>query len=181
MRITKQTINNLTAIILTMVLYTIAPSNSMAQTEATFGYLSYNSVLKNMPQYKEAQNKLQNLRNEYDKEMVRAEDNFSKQFAEYIDGQKSFSENILLKRQKELQTLMEQSLQFKEEAKKLLAKAEAETMAPVYDKLNEAIKKVGENKKLDYIINTDNNNCPFINKSKGEDVTQFVIAETTNM
>lgn len=181
MIITRQITNKLTAIIMALILCALIPLNSNAQSEATFGYLSYNAVLKSMPQYKEVQNKLQTLKNEYDKEMTRAEDNFSKQFAEYLDGQKSFSENILLKRQKELQVLMEQSLQFKEEAKKLLAKAEAESMAPVYDKLNEAIKKVGENRKLDYIINTDNNNCPFINKSKGEDVTQLVIAETTNM
>lgn len=147
---------------------------SMAQK--TFGYLSYSEVLKSIPQYKEIENQVQSLKDEYQKEMTRAEQNFSKQFAEYIDGQKNFSDNIMMKRQKELQQLMEQSLQFKEEARNLIEKARKELMQPLYDRLNAAISKVGTEKGFDYILNTDGNSYPFINPEKGEDITAAVKA-----
>jgi uncharacterized protein YqeY len=91
-----------------------------------FGYLSYDAVLKAMPSYAEAQKSFNDLKASYAKELERSESEFSKQFAEYVDGQKTFPENILLKRQKELQQLMEQSLTFKQEAQQLLDKAEKE-------------------------------------------------------
>ena len=111
--------------------------------------------------------------------MERSETEFSKQFAEYVDGQKSFPENILLKRQKELQQLMEQSLKFKQEAQQLLEKAEAELMQPVHQRLKEALYKIGMQKGFDYILNTDNNGYPFINIEKGEDITAEVVSEVS--
>lgn len=147
---------------------------SMAQK--TFGYLSYSEVLDSIPQYQEVMKSIQLLKEEYQNEMTRAEQNFSKQFAEYIDGQKTFSDNIMMKRQKELQQLMEQSLQFKEEAKNLIDKAKKELMQPLYDKLNAAIRQIGMERGFDYILNTDGNSYPFINSEKGEDITEAVKA-----
>ena len=124
----------------------------------------------------EAQKSYGDLKASYAKELERSETEFSKQFAEYVDGQKSFPENILLKRQKELQQLMEQSLKFKQEAQQLLDKAEAELMQPVHQRLKEALYKIGMQKGYDFIINTDNNSHPFLNTERGEDITAEVIS-----
>lgn len=148
-------------------------------TVKTFGYLSYDAVLKAMPSYAEAQKSYNDLKASYAKELERSETEFSKQFAEYVDGQKSFPENILLKRQKELQQLMEQSLKFKQEAQQLLEKAEAELMQPVHQRLKEALYKIGMQKGYDYILNTDNNSHPFVNTNKGEDITAEVVSEVS--
>lgn len=145
-----------------------------AQAQKSFGYLSYSQVLHSMNDYTEVQQKIGQMRDEYSKEQDRAEQNFSRQYAEFIDGQKTFSENIMLKRQKELQQLMEQGIQFKQEARKLLKDAEKELMQPLYTKLNEAIAKVGTEKQFDYVLNTDDNAYPFINSEKGEDITEAV-------
>lgn len=144
---------------------------------AKFGFLSYNEAMKAMPEYVQAQNSLEKLKIYYDQEMERAEDEFSKKFSEYIDGYKSFPENIMLKRQKELQQLMEQSMAFKKEAQDLLTKSEKELMEPINAKLKEAIKTVGKEHKFSYILNTDANAYPFINTDEGEgiDVTDEVI------
>ena len=125
-----------------------------------FGYLSYE------------------LKKSYDSEMERAEQDFSKKFAEYIDGQRSFPENIMLKRQKELQLLMQQSMQFKQEAQELLAKAEAELMAPVRDRLNEAIQAVGKKRNYAYVLNTDANAYPYISgEGEAENCTDAVLIQ----
>jgi outer membrane protein len=166
-------------LLLSFVLLSAAISFIAAQETAPtkkFGYLSYDAVLKAMPAYAEAQKSFNDLKASYAKELERAESEFSKQFAEYVDGQKTFPENILLKRQKELQQLMEQSLSFKQEAQQLLDKAEKELMQPVNQKLKEALYKIGTERGYDYIINTDNNSYPFVNTQTGEDITSEAIS-----
>ena len=104
---------------------------AIAANHILFGYLSYGEALKQMPLYADAQKSLEQLKTTYKQELDRSEQEFSKLFEEYVDGQKSFPENILLKRQKELQQLLEQTLAFKDETQRLLTNAEAELMLPV--------------------------------------------------
>lgn len=166
-------------VILSLVLVAAAFIFADAQDSTAvkkFGYLSYDAVLKAMPAYAEAQKSFNDLKASYAKELERSESEFSKQFAEYVDGQKTFPENILLKRQKELQQLMEQSLTFKQEAQQLLDKAEKELMLPVNQKLKEALYKIGTERGYDYILNTDNNSYPFVNTQTGEDITSEAIS-----
>lgn len=139
-----------------------------------FGYLSYSEVIREMPEYARSQEKLSNLQKQYDEELTRSEKEFNLKFVEFLDGQKNFPENILLKRQKELQDLMEKSLQFKSEVKSLLEQARQELSVPVMEKLNGIIAQVGQKYDLEYVLNTDNNACPYINKDAGMDITELV-------
>ncbi len=139
-----------------------------------FGYLSYNAVFQAMPEYAVSQQKLKELKAKYDKEALRAETEFQRKFSEFLQGQKDFPENILKKRQNELQELLEESVRFREEAQNLLKQAEQDLQADMLYILNEAIKAVGIEHGYNFIINTDGNACPFINPSNGEDVTNFV-------
>ncbi|MBQ4276784.1 MAG: OmpH family outer membrane protein [Bacteroidaceae bacterium] len=140
-----------------------------------FAYISYGEVLKSMPAYAAAQKSLADLRANYDNELKRTDEEFSKQFAEYVDGQRTFPENILLKRQKELQQLMEQGLAFKEEARRLLAQAEVELMQPVNKQLKEVIAKIAKERGYAFVLNTDNNAAPFVDGELGDDITADVM------
>lgn len=140
-----------------------------------FAYISYGEVLKSMPAYAAAQKSLADLRANYDNELKRTDEEFSKQFAEYVDGQRTFPENILLKRQKELQQLMEQGLAFKEEARRLLAQAEVELMQPVHKQLKEVIAKIAKERGYAFVLNTDNNAAPFVDGELGDDITADVM------
>ncbi len=156
-----------------------AQAEEMMGTLNRFGYLSYNEALRSMPSYEKVQKSLQELRKQYADELSRSEKEFSKQYAEYVDGQKSFPDNILLKRQKELQQLMEQGLEFKAEAKRLLEKVESELMQPIHQELKAVLVRIGKKRGYAYILNTDNNACPFVNGELGDDITADVIAEVT--
>ena len=158
---------------------TATPSDDEVVTaplQQKFGYLSYSKVMHSMPEYIQAQKSLGNLRNTYASELKRSEDAFNRQFEEYIDGQKSFPENILLKRQQELQQLMQQSVEFKQEAQRLISKAEAEMMEPIKAKLDDAIVRFGLAKGYAYILNTDANSYPFINPQLGTDITSDILS-----
>lgn len=147
------------------------------QPALRFGYFSYEAAVKAMPEYAEAMNSLQQLRDTYDAELQRAEQDFSRKFNEFVEGQKNFPENILLKRQKELQQLMEESLKFKTEAQQLLTQSEAELMQPLYNRLNTVIAKVGADKGYAFMLNTDNNTCPFLNPAMADDCNQTIASE----
>ena len=136
--------------------------------------MSYSAVIHQMPEYIQAQEKLALLQKRYDEELARADKEFNLKFAEFLDGQKTFPENILLKRQKELQDLMEKSIQFKSEMQTLLEKARKDFGLPVEEKLNTIIADVAKQLQLEYVLNTDNNACPYINKEAGVDITALV-------
>ena len=48
-------------------------------------------------------------------------------------------------------------------------------MGPLKEKLGKAIALVGQQQGLAFILNTDQNACPYVNASVGTDVTQLVI------
>lgn len=142
--------------------------------KAKFGYLSYSAVIRLMPEYEQAQKMLDLLQQRYDEELARADKEFNLKFAEFLDGQKDFPKNILLKRQKELQDLMEKSIKFKSEMKTLLEQARKEFGAPVEEKLDIIIRDVAKQLQLEYVLNTDNNTYPYVNEEVGVDITTLV-------
>lgn len=161
--------------ILSALLFCLLSISVKAQTSGhSFGYLSYNEIFQSMPEYAASQQTLKELKAKYDKEALRAETEFQRKFSEFLQGQKDFPENILKKRQNELQDLLEESVRFREEAQNLLKQAEQDLQADMLYILNEAIKAVGIEHGYSFIINTDGNSCPYINPSNGEDVTNFV-------
>lgn len=140
-----------------------------------FGYLSYQTVLTQMPEYKSALNDLSTLKEKCNQEAKRSEDELERKYAEFLQGQSEFPENILQKRQNELQELIKNGISFREESEQLLANAEKEMTENLRNKLNQAIKAVGQEQDLAFILNTDNNSCPFINGKSGIDITEQVL------
>lgn len=140
-----------------------------------FGYLSFKEVLHQMPDYKKAQEDFAALKARYDAETARSEEEFQLKFAEFLQGQKEFPPSILQKRQAELQDLMDKSINFRRETQRLLAQAEAELMAPVNARLDEAVKAVGADLGLIFVLNTDGNSLPFVHPQVGVNITQPVL------
>jgi len=147
-----------------------------AQGDATFrfGYLSYEAALKSMPDYAIVQQKLADLRQQYQDETLRVEDEFNRKYEEFLDGQREFPKTILQKRQMELQELMEKNLAFKENSRKELEKAEQDLMAPLKIRLIEVLDKMGHERGYAFIIDTDVKALPFINPAMGHDLNQQV-------
>ena len=146
-----------------------------APSSLRFGYLSYSSVLRLMPDYVAAQRSIDDLRTKYDLEMKRVENEFNQKYEQFLAGQHDFAPTILQKRQAELQDLMEKNITFKQKAQQLLKDAENKAFAPVNQRLNTVIQRVGQALGLAFVLNTDNNAVPFINTTSGVDVTATVV------
>lgn len=141
-----------------------------------YGYISYNDVLQSMPEIEQAQKSLETLRSKYDVEMKRSEDEFNAKYEEFLEAQRDLVPSILRKRQAELQDMMDKNTAFRAEARRLLAQAESDAYAPLHAKLKAAIGEVAAEQGLAFVLNTDNNACPYINPAMGVDVTSLVRA-----
>lgn len=145
-----------------------------ANAQTRFGYFSFDNVLKSMPDYVMAQRSIDDLRQKYDAEMKRAEDEFNSKYEEFLDVQKDLVPAILRKRQAELQKMMQKNINFKNESQRLLKQAEADAFAPVKNKLYNALTKVGQAQGYAFILNTDGDACPYVNPEMGEDATELI-------
>lgn len=138
------------------------------------GYLSYEGALKAMPDYALQQQKLADLKAEYDKELKRVEDEFNRKYEEFLDGQKDFPKTILYKRQTELKELMERNVAFRANSRRELAEAERAAMAPLRQQLNAELAKIARKHGFALILNTDADACPYIDPLMGQDINQLV-------
>ena len=149
----------------------------LASAQIRFGVFSYDTVLKSMSDYIMAQRTIDGLRQKYDSEMKRSEQEFNAKYEEFLEEQRDLVPAILRKRQTEIQEMMEKNVAFKQEAQRLLSQAEADALTPVKRKLNEAVAQVGAQQGYAFILNTDGDACPYINPEMGEDATEAIRAE----
>lgn len=140
----------------------------------TFGVLSYSEALKAMPEYATVQRQMQELKAKYDAEAKRAEDDFNSKYEDFLEGQRDFPPMILQKRQMELQEMMAKNIAFRDESHRLLEGAREDAMAPLHQRLASLLKIIGEKEGFAFILNTDNNACPFVNATQGKDINQLV-------
>jgi len=157
------------SIIFSSLLFCIA-----ASAQIQFGYFSYGKVLKELPEYAQAMQDLAALKAKYETEAQKGEEEFQRKFVDFMQGQKDFPQAIMQKRQAELQALMDNGVAFRLKSQELIAEAEKELMQEAHKRLNSALLEVGVEYGYGYILNTDNNNCPYINPVVGVDVTDLV-------
>ncbi len=139
-----------------------------------FGYLSYEAALKAMPENAAVLMKMDSLRSAFQEELQRVENEFNRKYEDFLEGQKDFPRTILLKRQTELQEMLQKNIQFKQQSIDELKQTETLLMAPLRTRLNAAIATVAREQHLALVINTDANACPFIEPTMGVDVTEAV-------
>lgn len=148
---------------------------SQAVSQLQFGYLSYFAVMQQSSAYAAAQEKIKELRQNYQKEMDRSRDEFNIKYESFLDEQASLDPPIRRKRQVELEDVLEANKSFRKEAQRLLQQAEDEALRPVKSNLNAVIASVARELNLAFVINTDGDNCPYINPNMGVDITTAVL------
>ena len=155
---------------------------SMATIDTTLAKpLRYDSILQSMPEYAAMKIRVKQLREKYEREANYNELNFKRLFTDFMQGQKDFPQNILLKRQRDLQDALEKGLAFRHQADSLVRAAEADMLAPIRLMLDDAIAAVGEERNYQYIINRDSKAMPYVRRSLSEDATPYVLAKLNTL
>ena len=167
-----------TILFLLLTVVSLAVSAQDAQPKDSlafkFGYLSYDSVMVAMPDYTELKTNMAQLREQYEAEQKRVENDFNKKYEEFLDGQASFPKTILQKRQSELQEMLDRNIEFKKQSQKMLSEAEANMMEVIKTTINMAVNIIAQERGYAFVLNTDKEAVTFINPTLGEDITEAV-------
>jgi len=147
----------------------VAPMAASAQLR--FGYFSYQEMFRAMPEYASVEANMAELKKKYDAEMQRSEEEFNAKYETFLEEQRDLVPSILHKRQVELQEMLDKNVAFKKEAERLLQDARQEACKPLKQKLDAAVRQIGSERGYILVINTDGDNCPYIDSSVGEDIT----------
>lgn len=139
------------------------------------GSIRTNTILQNMPQYKAMQASMQALREQYEAEARKSEEDFQRKFEEFLQGKDEFPKTILEKRQNELQSILEANANFRIKVQELLAEAEKSLMADVRAEMNDAIAVVAQDKGVSIVFDLDNGSVPYILSGLAVDLTADVI------
>ena len=167
-----------TILFLLLTVVSLAVSAQDAQPKDSvafkFGYLSYDSVMVAVPDYTELKTNMAQLREQYEAEQKRVENDFNKKYEEFLDGQASFPKTILQKRQSEPQEMLDRNIEFKKQSQKMLSEAEANMMEVIKTTINMAVNIIAQERGYAFVLNTDKEAVTFINPALGEDITEAV-------
>ena len=161
-------------LLLTVVSLAVSAQDTKDSVAIKFGYLSYDSVMVAMPEYAEFKTNMAQLREQYEAEQKRVENDFNKKYEEFLDGQATFPKTILQKRQSELQEMLDRNIDFKKQSLKMLNDVEANLMNNIKTTINTAVSIVAQERGFAFVLNTDKDAVTFINPAMGEDITEAV-------
>ena len=156
------------------ILISLALVSMTVAAQSKFGYVSYSSILKALPEYNIVNTQLDELQAKYESEITRSDREFNIKYAEFIEEQSKIPDNIRIKRHKELMELMEKSMAFKDEINSAMREARREMMQPLRDKVDAALQELCVEEGYDYILNTDDRAYVAINPKQGKDVTEKI-------
>ena len=161
-----------------LLIMLVLPMGVFAQSTLKFGHMNSTDIIPTMPEYTKAISELQALEKNYTDEIQPTQAEFTKKYQEFQQAiaKDSLPQNIAERRQKELQDMAERQEQFQQEAQQGMQKAQQEKMAPVYQKLDNAIKAVGEAEGVIYVFDLARTQIPYIG-AQSIDLTTKVKAQ----
>ena len=160
-----------------LVMLLALPMGVFAQN-LKFGHINAQEIITVMPEFTKAQNDIQTLEKQLTAELQRTQEEFDKKYQEFQQAiaKDSLPPNIAERRQKELQDMMQRQEQFQQDAQQQMQKAQNDVMAPIYQKLDNAIKAVGAAEGVIYIFDLARTSIPYVNESQSINLTNKVKA-----
>ena len=158
-----------------LVLMLALPMGVFAQN-LKFGHINAQEIVSAMPEFAKAQSDIEALDKQLTSELQGTQEEFNKKYQEFQQAiaKDSLPANIAERRQKELQDMMQRQEQFQQEAQQQMQKAQADAMAPIYKKLDDAIKAVGAAEGVIYIFDLARTPVAYVNESQSINLTPKV-------
>ena len=145
-----------------------------------FGYFSYSEVLEALPQYAQAGEEYELLKQRCQEELDRNEQELTRLYVAYLDGHREFPEPILRRRQNELQQMVDNSVALRAQLKDWLSQARDSLLLPCTEAIDASLARVCAAYSLSYAIDTDIEAYKYINPEFGVDITALVIEDITS-
>ena len=107
-----------------------------------FGRVDLASIVPNMPEYQEAVANLETYGKDLQDQLEQIMVEFNTLYANYEKSAATMTDSVRQLKERELAELQQRYQDFSQIAQQDIQRKEAELMTPIYDKANEAVKKV---------------------------------------
>ena len=136
---------------LIILLFAIAPLALVAQ-ESKIAYVNSQELFGMMPELSAIETQLNTKQEQIKKNATALEAEYNTKMEEFQKSTDEVTESILMDRQKQIQQIEERYQAFMQNSQKEVQDLQQKLLAPVQDKLQKAIKAVGEEKAFIYIL-----------------------------
>lgn len=153
---------------LLLAIFIALPSLSFAQK---FGIVNTQTIMQELPDVKDAQTQLETASKKYDEEFKNLQTEMQKKYEEFQKAQEEKApQTILDRRTSELQELDQKIQQFRQTAAQDLERQQQQLLAPIQQKVINAINSVGAEGNYTFIF--ENTSPVYV----GKDVTDITTA-----
>lgn len=159
---------------LIILLLAIAPIAAIAQTK--IAHINSAEIFSLMPEVPGIETQLNKKQEEVSKNGQALVDEFNKKAEEFQKGAATASDAVKADQQKQLEQLQERYQMFVQNSQKEQQELYQKLVAPVQQKIANAIKAVGEEKGFSYVLDVASQQNPivFINPKNSDDITALV-------
>ena len=120
--------------------------------EAKIAFVNTQEVFMALPEVADMRKQIDDLNANYQKELETMQNEFQKKYSDFIAQQDSLTENIKVRRMQEVEDLRQRMDNFVQVAQQDVNKKQQELIAPIQQKMADAIKAVGTEQGYTYII-----------------------------
>lgn len=137
---------------LIFALLLLMPLGAFAQSNLKMGYINRNELAQQMPEYNDAMKQLEDMRLKYTTEGQKLQEEFQKKYQDYMNQQDTLDAAIRQYKESEIMRLQQSIEEFTRNADSSLQKRQQELMTPVVQKMDQAIRSVGDENGFTYIF-----------------------------
>lgn len=137
----------------TLAVLFLTAGTAFAQQKIKVGYMNPQEVLNQIPERSDIEKELNALVEEKRTELSNRTSEFQQAIADYQQNSASMSEAERKKREEELATREEELMEFQQGIQQEIQQRRSELMAPIYNRMDEAIASVAEGMDLDFVLN----------------------------
>lgn len=159
-----------------IVLLLFVSGSTVAQTQK-FGHISLQELINVMPERDSAIVKLEKYGNELQETLTAWQNEYQTKLNTYQQKSATWSAAILEAKQKELVDLQNRYEQYQQTANSDFQQQQQQLFAPVYQKANQVLAKIGKANGMVYIFDTTSGNISYIDPLLSTDVLPLAKAE----
>lgn len=158
---------------LVIALLLAMPLGLFAQQNLKIGYINKQELLTAMPESATAMKALEDMNLKYITEGKKLEEEFQRKYQEYAEQADTLDAAIRKYKENELARLQQSIQEFSKSADETLKKKQQELFVPIIAKMDEAIKKVGDQNGFTFIFDNSANIITY-KSAQAIDVTSLV-------
>lgn len=134
------------------ILVFLALPLGLAAQNLKFGIVNTVDVFNLMPEKATAEKQLEDLSKQYESEFMKMQEEFTTKYKDFVNSQDSMPENIKQRRMQEIQEIQQRIQNFREVATGDLEEQQAKLLAPLQEKIANAVKAVGQENGFTFIF-----------------------------